>query len=120
MISILDLLKYRLDQSSASRRPVGFPEALQGFPEAYGEGQIMAPRPWYNPGVEIENMLPMDSPQRRENRLNDKIGFGNFMRQEGMYAVPEGGWLSLGDRGFADPFPSPLNQMLRRGPFALY
>lgn len=137
MISVLDLLRHRLGSAGQYGVPGSgldyegegspirpdLPEVVRrsiyGRP-SYGEGEIMAPRPWYNPAIDAETMLPLGSPQRRENRLMDELGLNRYLRREGQFALPEGEWLARPDRGFADPLPSPLNQMMRRGPFALY
>jgi hypothetical protein len=133
MISILDLLKSRLGGASQygvsdfeQPLPPGLPDAvrrsIQGQP-SYAEGEILAPHQWYNRAFENEPWRPEDSPERRENQLSAELGFNRFFRREGEWSVPEGSIMTLlppGRSPFAESFSSSLNQMLRRGPFALY
>jgi hypothetical protein len=113
------------DQTQAPQQQIAaLPEAVQRSireQPSYGEGEIMAPHPWYNPAIEEhERILPLESPERRENALNNELGFSNYMRRESPWAAPEGGVATSMPPG-QSPFASPLNQLLqRRGPFALY
>jgi hypothetical protein len=84
---------------------------------AYGEGEIMAPQQWWNPATDPEKHL-FDQPQRNENLVSD-LGDVRDILKNSTQAVREGSYLSGRPEGVS-PFASPLNQLLQRGPFALY
>jgi hypothetical protein len=157
MMNVLDMLKYRLAPPGAGTQPA-MPspqemaalrqrqqaweaqqqQQLSALPEAvrrniltqpgYGEGQIMAPSPWYNPAFNEEPWRAPNSPERRESRLShdrsQALGIPSIDPSDDprFHALPEGDvWSSRPSD--VSPFASPLNQLMqlgRRAPLSMY
>jgi hypothetical protein len=146
MMNVLDMLKYRLsagDRGTSQLDPVvqdmirgnlgrslppglplGVQDSIRNRP-SYGEGEIMAPEPWWIPS--LGGQMQKEGPQRENTLL--------FDRQEALRIPnpgvpvdpwskdqPEGGVWSSRPPGVS-PYASPLNQLMelgRRAPLSLY
>jgi hypothetical protein len=127
MMNVLDALRYRLSgqdlgEPSLDPRfrqqqqplPPGLPlvvqDSIRNLPAYQEGGQVMAPEPYYAPNMG-EEVYPREDPRRRDYQLQDLLGFGRFLRNEGGPAVPEGDFLTVlppGQSPFATPEgPSP-------------
>jgi hypothetical protein len=128
MINVLDLLKYRLGQNGQPAMPSqrqqlsGLPEAVQrsllGQP-TYGEGELMPLRwPMATDAQREFDTHDPNAPAARSDQLESQLWQNRIFPQ---YDVPlaEGETrLDIGPPRAT--YPSPLNQLMRRGPFALY
>ena len=113
-----------LSSAPQSQLPAGLPLVVQDSilkrPSYQEGGRYMVPGPYYNPNMGEPN-LPDDDPRRREDLLANELGFNRYLKREGGQVWPEAqtGFMRFREQG-QSPFASPLNQLLQRGPFALY
>lgn len=126
MMNVLDALRYRLTRPGAAdlegesldlrgmpgpgrQLPPGLPLVVQDSilkRPSYREGDQYAPRDFGG-----EQNLPGDDPRNREYRLNDLLGFNEYMRRNSQQAWPEDSFatpLQPGQSPYATPEgPSP-------------
>lgn len=143
MISVLDALMRRLQaaqdrggnpemqESLSTPMPPGLPLVVQDAlrrHRGYGEGEIMAPEPNYNPAFNEEPWRAPGSPEKRETPLmfdrSEALMIPNTSMPRNPWErdMPEGGiWSSRPSN--VSPFASPLNQLMtlgRKAPLAMY
>jgi len=143
MMNVLDALRYRLGATDLEGEPLdpvtqemirgslvppglplGVQDSIRSRP-SYAEGEtIPVPAGRYqspdNPLFQQE--WGAFQGRQREDRLNEDLDFGEYLRQRGQLAWPENSLPSGRPQG-QSPFASPLNQLLklgRRAPLSMY
>ena len=139
MMNVLDALRLRLSgqdlgepsldpafRAQQQPLPPGLPlvvqDSIRNLPAFQEGGQVMAPEQYYAPNMG-EEVYGREDPRRRDYQLQDLLGFGRFLRQEGGPAVPESDFLTPlepGQSPYATRLPSALNQLMRRLPYGQY